>query len=270
VITLSKPLSTSYKRKRLPLLLGASIAVMLGGCATGPNANPADPLEPFNRAVFGVNDKLDQYVAVPLAKGYQAVTPSFAQTAVNNFLGNLGDVGNTINNFLQGKGNDGVASLTRLLVNSLFGIGGLIDVGSKTGLPKHPQDFGLTLGTWGLASGPYLVLPLFGPSSFRDGAGMAGDVEIDPTRYMQTRLRNTLYGLNFVSTRANYLGATDLLSQAALDRYSFVRDAYLEQRRYRLGKDGADAKLPDYDDPDDKAGPGTPAPVPAPAGNKPD
>lgn len=249
------------------------MSVMLAGCATGPNANPNDPLEPFNRAVFGVNDKLDQYVAVPLAKGYQAVTPSIAQTAVNNFLGNLGDVGNTINNFLQGKGDDGVASLARLMVNTLFGIGGLIDVGSKTGLPKHPQDFGLTLGTWGVSPGPYLVLPLFGPSSFRDGVGMAGDIQLDPTRYMQPTLRNTLYGLNFISTRANYLGATDLLSQAALDRYSFVRDAYREQRRYRLEKNGADTKLPDYDDPDDKAASPAPelppTPVPAPVGKKP-
>jgi len=260
-------------RRLVPLVPLA--ALCCGACATGPNANPADPLEPMNRAIYTVNDKIDTYVAVPVAKGYRRVTPQPVRTAVTNVFNNVGDVGNAINNLLQGKGVAAAESVMRVAINTVLGLGGLIDIATPAGLPRHPQDLGLTLGTWGVPSGPYLVLPLFGPSTVRDGIGMAGDVFADPVTYMDPAWRNSLFALQFVNTRSNLLDATSLLEQAALDKYSFVRDAYLQQRRQRLrGSEAGD--LPDYGDDGDEgdgaaggASPSTDAPgsppVPAPA-----
>lgn len=210
------------------------LSALLAGCATGPNATPGDPLEPFNRTMFRVNDKIDQYVATPLAKGYRKVTPSPVRTAVTNFFSNLGDVANVINNALQGKGEQALNSLMRFAFNSTFGLAGLIDIATPAGIRRQPQDFGLTLGHWHVPSGPYLVLPLFGPSSFRDGAGLAVDFQLDPVRYADPQPRNVMYGLNFVNTRTNLLDSTELLEEIALDKYSFVRDGYVQRRKYRL------------------------------------
>jgi phospholipid-binding lipoprotein MlaA len=250
-------------RLRLPSLATTTIATaLLAGCATGPQANPDDPLEPLNRAVFTVNDKLDEYVAVPVAKGYKAVTPAPVRTAVTNFYSNIADVGNFANNLLQGKGVEAAETLMRVAINSVLGLGGLIDIATPAGLDKHSQDFGLTLGTWGVPSGPYLVLPVFGPSSFRDGVGLYVNFWFDPTTYAEPAVRNSLYGMNVVDVRTNLLGATDLLKLAALDKYSFVRDGYLQRRRYLLGES---ADLPDYGDDADSGAPAAPA-APVPAG----
>ena len=239
-------------------------ALLASGCATGPQANQDDPLEPMNRVVFKVNDTVDQYVAVPIAKGYQKVTPEPARTAVTNFFSNLADVGNFANNVLQGKGVEAAETLMRVAINSVLGIGGLIDIATPAGLSKHSQDFGLTLGVWGVPSGPYLVLPLFGPSSFRDGVGLGASFYLDPAHYLDPAWRNSLFGVNVVSTRANLLGATDLLSQAALDKYAFVRDAYRQRRQYLI--ESGSGKLPAYDDEDDDAAaPGMSAPASGPA-----
>lgn len=243
--------------RRANLLAAAALSALAAGCATGPNANPQDPLEPMNRAVFTVNDKVDQYVAQPLAKGYKAVTPEPARNAVTNFFANLADVGNFANNVLQGKGVDAVETLMRVAINSVLGIGGLIDVATPAGLQRHSQDFGLTLGVWGVPAGPYLVLPVYGPSSFRDGVGVAASIFLDPAHYLDPAWRNSLFGVNVINTRANLLGATDLLSQAALDKYAFVRDAYSQRRKYLLSG-GGDA-LPSYDE-DDESTPGKDAP----------
>ncbi|TWG81712.1 phospholipid-binding lipoprotein MlaA [Cupriavidus gilardii J11] len=226
-------------------------ALCCAACATGPNADPRDPIEPFNRAMFTVNDKFDTYIAEPVAKGYQRVTPDPVRTAVTNAFNNLGDIGNALNNALQGKGVAAAESLMRVAINTVLGLGGLIDIASDAGLQRHPQDFGLTLGTWGVPSGPYLVLPFFGPSSVRDGTGLFADLWTDPVTYMDPAWRNSLFALNAVNTRANLLGATDLLEQAALDRYSFVREAYLQRRRYQLRGDESAGDLPDYGDPSD-------------------
>lgn len=246
-------------------------ALCCAACATGPNANPADPLEPMNRAIYTVNDKVDTYVAVPVAKGYRRITPQPVRTAVTNVFNNVGDVGNAINNLLQGKGVAAAESVMRVAINSVLGLGGLIDIATPAGLPRHPQDFGLTLGTWGIPSGPYLVLPLFGPSTVRDGVGRVGDAYAYPVTYMDPAWRNSLFALQFVNTRSNLLDATSLLEQAALDKYSFVRDAYLQQRRQRL-RGGETGDLPDYGDEGDEGegaaggeSPPTPAPAPAPA-----
>jgi len=151
-------------------------------------------------------------------------------------------------------------TLMRFTMNSIFGVGGLFDIATQAGIPKHRQDFGLTLGRWGIPSGPYLVLPLFGPSSFRDSVGFAVDFRFNPIHYMEWQPRTVLYGVQFVSVRSDLLGATSLLEQAALDKYSFVRDAYTQQRRALLRSTGAPAQaLPDYGDDDSSATPAEPA-----------
>jgi phospholipid-binding lipoprotein MlaA len=222
---------------------------LISGCATAPDRKPGDPFEPVNRAIFSFNDGVDRYIAVPVAKGYQKVTPQPLRTAVSNFFSNLGDLTNAANALLQLKITDATEDIMRFAFNSVFGIGGLLDWATPAGLPKHHQDFGLTLGHWGIPSGPYLVLPLFGPSTVRDSMGLVVDVKFNPLNYMEPATRNPLYVLQFVSTRSDLLGATDLLQQAALDKYSFVRDAYTQQRRARLrGTNENNAPLPDYED----------------------
>ncbi|MFM0341238.1 MlaA family lipoprotein [Paraburkholderia fungorum] len=238
---------------------------LMAGCATGPDRKPGDPFEPANRVIFNFNDGLDRYVAIPVAKGYQKVTPQPLRTAVSNFFSNLGDVSNFANDLLQLKITDATEDLVRFAFNSTFGLGGLIDWATPAGLPKHHQDFGLTLGHWGVPSGPYLVLPLFGPSTVRDSMGLIVDVRVNPLNYFEPAVRNPLWLLQFISVRSDLLGATDLLQQAALDKYSFVRDAYTQQRRARLrGADKA-APLPNYDD-EDSSGASTTPPAGAAAG----
>ncbi|CAG4914597.1 MlaA family lipoprotein [Paraburkholderia saeva] len=235
--------------------LTLAVACALSACATGPDRKPGDPLEPMNRAVFKFNDSLDTYVAQPIAKGYQKVTPSPLRTAISNFFSNLGDLDNAANNLLQLNITDATQDIMRFAFNSTFGLFGLLDWATPAGLPKHHQDFGLTLGYWGVPTGPYLVLPLFGPSSFRDSLSLAVDYRLNPLSYAEPAVRNPMYLLQFVSKRADLLGATDLLSQAALDKYSFVRDAYTQQRISLLRAAGAVGTspnaLPDYGEPDD-------------------
>ncbi|NML31407.1 MlaA family lipoprotein [Paraburkholderia antibiotica] len=232
--------------------LAFTAAGLISGCATGPDRKPGDPFEPVNRVIFNFNDGVDRYVAVPVAKGYQKVTPQPLRTAVSNFFSNLGDLSNAANALLQLKITDATEDIMRFAMNSVFGIGGLLDFATPAGLPKHHQDFGLTLGHWGVPSGPYLVLPLFGPSTVRDSMGLVVDVKFNPLNYIEPATRNPLYVLQFVSTRSDLLGATDLLQQAALDKYSFVRDAYTQQRLSRLrGSGNNPAPLPNYDDHDD-------------------
>ncbi|SIT35419.1 putative VacJ-like lipoprotein [Paraburkholderia ribeironis] len=232
---------------------------LISGCATGPDRKPGDPLEPMNRAVFKFNDNVDRYIAEPVAKGYQKVTPQPLRTAVSNFFSNLGDLTNAANALLQLKITDATEDIMRFTMNTIFGIGGLLDWATPAGLPKHHQDFGLTLGHWGIPSGPFVVLPLFGPSTVRDSMGLVVDVKFNPLNYMEPAVRNPLYVLQFVSVRSDLLGATNLLEQAALDKYSFVRDAYLQQRRARLRGTSDNAPLPNYDDTGDSGAAVAPA-----------
>ena len=238
------------------LCLGAT----LGGCATGPTAHPGDPFEPVNRVTFKFNNELDTHVAQPVARGYRHVVPSPMRTAIHNFFANLGDVGNFANNVLQLRLVDASEDMMRVAVNSVFGLGGLIDFASPAGLPRHHQDFGLTLARWGVPSGPYLVLPLFGPSSVRDGIGLAADVHFAVLTYVEPAVRNPLYVTQFVSARADMLNATDLLNEAALDPYSFVRDAYVQQRKSLVYPRRSSAPaLPTYGDPGADNGASAPA-----------
>jgi phospholipid-binding lipoprotein MlaA len=215
-----------------PLALGLLTIALLGGCAS--TNNPRDPLEPFNRAVYTVNDGLDKIVMKPVATVYRAVLPQFVRTGVTNFFNNLYDILTALNNLLQGKLADSASDLGRIVVNSTVGVLGLVDVGTEIGLEKHREDFGQTLGRWGVTSGPYLQIPLLGPSSFRDGMGLLVDVRADPVgRIWRDHIatRNSLWGLYFINLRANLLDSTKILDEAALDPYEFQRDAYLQRRR---------------------------------------
>ncbi|MGN6083696.1 MlaA family lipoprotein [Trinickia sp.] len=236
------------------------VAALLAGCASPSTRTPGDPFEPMNRVVFKVNDTIDQTIAVPIAKGYQKITPHPLRTAISNFFSNLGDLNNFANELLQLKITDATQDLMRFAMNTTFGIGGLIDFATPARLPKHHQDFGLTLGRWGIPSGPYLVLPIFGPSSFRDGVGLAVDTRFSPLIYVPTDAKKPLYALQFVSARSDMLGATDILEQAALDKYSFVRDAYTQQRRAALSAGSSTPPaLPNYGDEDESATGAAPA-----------
>jgi phospholipid-binding lipoprotein MlaA len=203
---------------------------MLGGCAT--SGNPKDPLEGYNRVMFEFNEGVDKVILKPVATGYKAVMPEIARTGVTNFFANLDDLWIGINNVLQGKIGAGVSDLGRFLMNTTIGILGLFDVASNAGLEKHNEDLGQTLGRWGFEPGPYFVIPVLGASTFRDGLGRIIDWRGDPVRYVRNvPTRNTLLATRIVSTRANLLDTSKLVEDAALDRYTFVRDAYLQRRR---------------------------------------
>jgi phospholipid-binding lipoprotein MlaA len=237
-------------RAALTTAAASLILLVTSGCATGPNRTPGDPFEPANRVIFKVNDTVDRTVAQPIARGYQKVTPQPLRQAISNFFSNLGEISTFANDLLQLKITDATEDLMRLAMNSTFGIGGLIDFATPAGLPRHHQDFGLTLGHYGVPAGPYLVLPLFGPSSIRDGIGMGVDVKFNILNYIEPAVRNPMYITQFVSTRSDLLGATNLLEQAALDKYSFVRDAYRQQRAAMVRGASGNQPLPEYGDPD--------------------
>lgn len=231
--------------------------VALTGCASTTAKNPQDPYESFNRSSFAFNDKLDQVALKPAATAYKAALPQFVQTGVGNFFGNIGDVSTALNNLLQARFNDGMSDVARVLMNTTFGIVGLVDVSTPIGLPKHDQDFGQTLGRWGVQSGPYLVLPFIGPTTTRDALAMPVDLETDPWSYKYpVRWRNVGSVIRVVDHRAYILDSSNLLEDAALDRYEFVRDAYLQRRESKIYKDPAkqDAEQPkgsDVPPPDD-------------------
>jgi len=214
------------------LVLLCALGGLVGGCAT-VGGNPNDPLEGYNRAMFSFNDSVDKAFVKPVAKGYKEVMPRFARTGVTNFFSNLGDVWIGINNVLQGKIGRGVSDFGRFAINTTVGIAGLFDVASKAGLQKHNEDFGQTLGRWGMGSGPYVVLPLLGPSDVRDGFSLfAVDWHGDPLWYVNNiPTRNELVAGRFVDQRANLLDASRLMEEAALDPYAYVRSAYLQHRR---------------------------------------
>lgn len=227
--------------RALAALLLAAAALLSAGCATVPAAdgkpapvaaNPADPWENWNRKVFAFNDAIDDAVVRPAAEGYRKAVPELVRTGVTNFFGNVGDVWSTANQFLQGKVQYGFEMGMRVIVNTLFGLGGILDPATEMKLVKRPEDFGQTLGRWGVGSGPYVVLPLFGPSTLRDAPALVVDravasasqlAETDPGAYSIT-------ALELLNTRSNLLQTTQLLGEVALDRYSFVRDAYLSRR----------------------------------------
>lgn len=211
-------------------LLAAAAAVLLGGCATAGDSR--DPIEPFNRAMFSFNEGLDKAVVKPVAEGYRAVVPGVARSGVTNFFGNLEDLWIAVNQFLQGKFTEGVQDIARFIFNSTIGMFGLIDVASDFDLPKHNEDFGQTLGRWGVGNGAYVVLPFIGPRTTRDAVATVVDIEADIVRNVDhVPTRNTLLVTRLINTRADFLDTVRAMEDAALDKYIFVRDSYLQRRR---------------------------------------
>lgn len=223
------------------LIIAVLALPLLTGCATTEATNPRDPFEKFNRAMFDLNDKVDQAALKPAATAYKRVVPGFVQTGVNNFFGNLADAWTAVNQFLQGKPREGFSDVSRVALNSTFGLLGVLDIASEAGIPKHSEDFGQTLGTWGVPSGPYIMLPFLGASTLRDTSVVMIDRAGDPWKYKDpVYVRNIGSVTKLVDVRATYLDATNLMEEAALDRYEFVRDSFLQRRESRVndGNDG--------------------------------
>lgn len=232
--------------------IAMTMSALLTGCAAVKTQDPRDPWESMNRSVQSFNDGVDSYVMKPVAKGYKWIMPSVLDQAVSNFFSNLDDISVTGNDLLQGKlaqcGQDG----GRFLVNTTAGVVGLIDVASMINLPKHNEDFDQTMGVWGVPSGPYLVLPFFGPSSPRGVVGLVGDAAMNPITYtgfclnpgwIGSSVSTGLGAVKAVDNRADLLSAEKVAEEAALDRYDFYKNAYLSRREYLI-KDG---KVPEED-----------------------
>jgi phospholipid-binding lipoprotein MlaA len=218
-------------RMGLSSLFLVLVSVLLQGCATGPAANPRDPIEPFNRGVYQFNDTVDRAVVKPAATVYRDVLPSPVRTGVSNFFYNLQDAWSIVNNALQLKPEQAGNSLMRFGVNTVFGLVGVLDIATEMGIERSTEDFGQTLGRWGLGAGPYLVLPLLGPSTVRDTAALAVDVQGNLLANAAVPERNSAKALELLDRRSRLLQATDMLDQVALDPYTFTRDAFLQRRR---------------------------------------
>lgn len=211
----------------------ALVVGLLTGCAS--SGNPKDPIEGFNRAMFAFNEGLDTAILKPVATGYEAVLPSPIRTGVTNFFGNIDDLFIGVNNLLQGKVPEAFSDLGRVVINTTIGLLGVLDVASEAGLEKHDEDFGQTFGRWGVGNGAYVVIPLFGPRTVRDTVGLVLDVAADPVaNHEPTRVRDAALVLRLVNDRAILLPADKVIEEAALDKYSYMRDAYLQRRRNQI------------------------------------
>lgn len=227
------------------VILGLALSLAPLGLAQAADQPNPDPWEGFNRAMYRFNDTLDRYALKPIAKGYRAVVPDPVERGVSNVFGNLGDVGTLVNNVLQLKLHNAASDLARITMNSTFGLAGIFDLATPLGLEKHDEDFGQTLGYWGVPSGNYLVLPFFGPSDVRDGIGLIPDGYIDPVWNIDDiPTRNSLYGLRVIDKRASLLKVENIISG---DRYLFIRDAYLQRRQYLINDGHVDTKFDDND-----------------------
>ena len=222
-----------FRRAAAPLSVAA---LVLSGCATVPadsGNDSRDPIESFNRQVFEFNDVVDRAVLKPVAQAYEFVLPEPVRDCVSNIFSNFREPSNAVNNLLQGKPVDAVSDTCRFVVNSTVGLLGCFDPARQMGLEKHNEDFGQTLGRWGIGSGPYLVVPILGPSTVRDAIGVYGaEPYLDINFYIDNvRVRNAIFGTRVVNQRAELLQTDDLISGAALDKYRFIRDGYLQRRR---------------------------------------
>lgn len=204
--------------------------LLLNGCASIARPNPDDPWEGFNRSVYSFNETLDAWVIKPVAQGYDAVAPTPVRFGVHNFVENLNDPWIGANNLMQGKWQQGLSDLGRFLVNTTMGVAGLIDVATPMGLERHQEDFGQTLAIWGVDSGPYVVLPFFGPRTVRDSVGLVPDLYADPVINVDNMYWGTL-AARVIDRRVELLPAEKLLDAAALDKYDYLRSAYLQRRR---------------------------------------
>ncbi len=242
----------TQQQKLFTRLIGATLLTSLAACSSVVK-DERDPLENWNRGVQTFNDNVDEYALKPAAKGYRWVMPSFADQGVTNLFGNVNDIGVVINDLLQFKlaqtGLDG----SRFIINSVAGVGGLVDVADMVGLPKHKEDFDQTLGVWGIPSEPYIVLPFFGSSSPRGIVGRMGDAAMNPVNYVgagvlglssgatATAVSSGTFALKILDTRADHLGAEKVVREAAVDHYEFLKNSYFQQRDY-LVNDGQNDK----------------------------
>lgn len=234
-----------YQLAKQCLALG--MILIATGCASTQNEPGQDPLEPANRVFFNVNETLDRAMLKPAAKGYARITPVPVRTGITNFFNNLGYLNVILNDFLQGKFDQGVNDSLRFIFNSTLGIGGWFDVaGDDMGLPAHEEDFGQTLAVWGLDKGFYLYLPLFGPNTLRDSADFIPSTFLNPFFYASGPVLFPLNAVNAINTRANLLEASNIRDEAALDPYAFTREAYLQQREFLI-HDG-NPPISDYED----------------------
>lgn len=218
-------------------LLVLTLAALQGCATTGEARNPRDPWEPFNRSVTEFNDGVDRVLLKPTATLYREAVPPLVRTGVSNFFGNLSDAWSAVNSLLQFRLQDAEESVARFHINTVFGVFGIFDVASDLNIEKHREDFGQTLGRWGVAAGPYVVLPLLGPSTLRDAVALPVDWRGDLVReFDPTGARTSLSVLRIVDKRSNLLRVSNVLEEAALDRYSFTRDAYLQRRRAEIDR----------------------------------
>ena len=241
------------KIKRFLLLCLATVLVGCASIPAGVEPSPQDPWESFNRSVFEFNEGLDAYLLKPVVAGYRFVLPEFIREGIYNFFSNYSDIYTALYNLLQGKPGYAFNDLMRVAVNTTMGLGGLLDLATPGGLEKHKEDWGQTLGVWGVPAGPYVVLPFFGPSNVRDTFGTVADLESDYLFRLlpDVALRNSLTGLRVVNARNTYYEAGDLLDGAAIDKYSFMRDAYIQRRQYQIneGRDDEEPQMPVYENP---------------------
>lgn len=235
---------------RCAVLLPAIIAFsLISGCASGPTANPTDPIEPFNRSMYAFNEGIDTAVLKPVALGYRAVTPQPVRAGVSNFFNNLEDLWSAFNGVLQLRPVVAADNFMRFGVNSFLGLGGVLDVAGELGIERHPEDFGKTLGRWGVPSGAYIMLPLLGPTTLRDSTTILIENKYNPVSQIDhTRTRNSTTVLRLIDTRTNLLQLGKFLDDAALDKYSFTRDAFLQRRRAEIYRPRSE-KEDDYKQP---------------------
>ena len=220
--------------KRIIIL--SMLCIMVGCATTQTTDNYAkdDALEPANRVFFDVNETLDQALIKPIAEVYVDVTPNFIRTGITNFFENLAYLNVILNDFLQGKIDQGISDLGRFITNSTIGLGGLFDVATPMGLPEHDEDFGQTLAVWGVDEGSYLYLPFFGPNTVRDSTNFVPKTLLNPFFYISSAILFPVTAINAVNKRANLLEASNVRDEAAVDPYSFTREAYLQQREYLI------------------------------------
>ena len=229
-----------------------TLVVVLQACSAVPYKDPRDPMESWNRSVFKFNDAVDAAVVKPVATAYRDILPHWMRTGVTNFFNNLEDLWSGVNNALQFRALDTADSFGRVVVNTTMGFGGLLDVASEMGMERHPANFGLTLGRWGVGSGPFVVIPLLGSSTLRDTAALSVEFKGNLVRNINDdSTRNALTILNLVDTRASFLKAGEVVEEAALDKYSFTRDAFLQRRRNQV----YDGNPPDEESAQDPSAP---------------
>ena len=234
---------------RLRLVIYAVLLVFISGCATTGAIDERDPFEGFNRTMYSFNQGIDKVLFNPVAKFYQAITPDFIEKGISNIFNNIDDISIIANDILQLKIGQAYMDTARFIFNTTLGFAGFRDVSSQMGLVKHDEDFGQTLAVWGVGPGPYIVAPIFGPTTLRDATSLVvDDILLNPVSYLGNNdaLQAGILTLNFIDIKADLLATNDLVNEAALDQYEFTKSAYFSKREFQIN-DGRLEPLPDFD-----------------------